>query len=132
VKTWDTNFLLRHLLQDDAGQLAVVRKQLKAGERRGESIFLPQIVLVETAWVLRSLLSKADVLATLQEVLDDERFLCESAADVGAALKAAASQGDLSDHLIGAAAVRAKATPVQTFDQAMAGSKPFEVYGLQA
>lgn len=130
MKTWDTNFLLRHLLEDDSEQLAVVRKQLQASERRGEPVYLPQIVLVETAWVLRSLLAKADVLATLREVLDDSRFLCESPADVGAALTAAARQGDFSDHLIAAAALRAVATPVQTFDRDLKRSKHFQVYGL--
>lgn len=132
MKTWDTNFLLRHLLEDDAPQLAVVRKQLNASERRGEPIFLPQIVLVETAWVLRSLLPKEDVLATLKEVLDDQRFQCESAAEVAHALKAAAKRGDISDHLIGSAAVRAEATPVQTFDRALLRAKPFEVHGLKS
>lgn len=130
MKAWDTNFLLRHLLEDDPEQLATVKEQLEASENRGQAIFLPQIVLIETAWVLRSLLSKADVLGTLQEVLDDGRFLCESPAEVAGALKAAAQQGDFSDHLIAAAAIRAEATPVQTFDQALTQSKCFEVFGL--
>lgn len=128
MRAWDTNFLLRHLLEDDDAQLALVRKQLKTCEKRGEPVYLPQIVLVETAWVLRSLLSKRDVLATLQDVLDDERFLCESAFEVAAALKAAARQGDFADHLIAAAALRAHATPVHSFDLALKTSKNFEIF----
>lgn len=128
MKTWDTNFLLRHLLEDDAAQLAVVRKQLQVSERLGEPIYLPQIVLVECAWVLHSLLKKADVLATLREVLEDGRFLCEAAAEVDAALKAAAKHGDFSDHLIAAAALRVGATPVQTFDCELDQSTAFELF----
>lgn len=128
MKTWDTNFLLRHLLEDDAAQLAVVRKQLQASERLGEPIHLPQIVLVECAWVLRSLLAKGDVLATLREVLEDDRFQCEAGAEVDAALRAAARQGDFSDHLIAAAARRAGATPVQTFDRALDLFSAFELF----
>lgn len=128
MKSWDTNFLLRHLLEDDAEQVSIVRKQLKLSESRGEVVFLPQIVLVETVWVLRSVLTKADVLATLQEVLDDERFLCESAAEVAAAIQHSLKHGDFSDHLIGASAVCAGATPVQSFDQALRHFKSFEVY----
>ena len=35
MKAWDTNFLLRHLLEDDAKQLAVVRNELAMVERGG-------------------------------------------------------------------------------------------------
>jgi predicted nucleic-acid-binding protein len=126
MKTWDSNFLLRHLLEDDAAQLAVVRRELALAEAAGGTVFLPQIVLVEVAWYLRGVLSRAAVLDTLQEILDDRRFACERAASVEAAIRDARGKGDFSDHLIGAAASAALAAPVQTFDKALKGFPRFE------
>lgn len=127
MKSWDTNFLLRHLLEDDASQLAVVRRHLDAAERSGTRIFLPQLVLVETAWYLRSLMRPKAVLDVLDEVLQDPRFACERASEVESALKAARKKGGFSDHLIAAAAKSAKALPVQTFDLAL---KPFPTFEI--
>lgn len=128
MKAWDSNFLLRHLLEDDAAQLAVVRRELARVEAAGERVFLPQIVLVEVAWYLRGLLSRPAVLDTLQELLDDHRFVCERAPAVESAIRDSRLQGDFSDHLIGAAASAAMATPVQTFDKALTGFPGFECH----
>lgn len=127
MKTWDTNFFLRHLLEDDPGQLAVVRRELAGVEEAGQAVFLPQIVLVEAAWYLRGLLSRKAVLDVLQEVVDDRRFLCEGVAAVEAAIRQARVKGDFSDHLIAAAAAAARALPVQTFDKAQRKFARFEV-----
>lgn len=128
MKAWDSNFLLRHLLEDDASQLAVVRSQLSQAEEAHTPVFLPQIVLVEVAWFLRGLMQRRDVLDTLHDVLDDRRFLCEQAADVEEALRKARVKGDFSDHLIAAAARKANAVPVQTFDNGLRQFSQFEVH----
>ncbi len=126
MKAWDTNFLLSHLLEDDAAQLVVVRRELARAEEGGEVVFLPQIVLVEVAWYLRGLLSRPAVLDTLQEVLDDRRFACEGASTVEAAIRDARKKGDFSDHLIGSAARAGLGAPVQTFDKALKDFPVFE------
>ncbi len=128
MKTWDTNFLLRHLLEDDAAQLVIVRDQLTAAERSDTVIFLPQIVLVETSWYLRSLLSRTAVLDVLAELLLDRRFTCERAYELDAAIRAARKKGDFPDHLIAAAATAAGALPVQTFDRILKVFPIFEVH----
>jgi predicted nucleic-acid-binding protein len=128
MKAWDSNFLLRHLLEDDAPQLAVVRRELARLEAAGEGVFLPQIVLVEVAWYLRGLLSRVAVLDTLQELLDDHRFVCERAAAVEDAIRNARRKGDFPDHLIGAAASAALAEPVQTFDKMLKSFPAFEYH----
>ncbi len=128
MKGWDSNFLLRHLLEDDAAQLAVVRRELALAEAAGCAIFLPQIVLVEVAWFLRGLMPRRDVLETLQEVLNDRRFVCERAATVEEALRKARIKGGFPDHLIAAAARAARADPVQTFDTALRKFPEFEVH----
>lgn len=132
MKAWDSNFLLRHLLEDDAPQLAVVRRELALAEADGNAVFLPQIVLVEVAWFLRSLMPRLDVLDTLREVLDDSRFLCERAHTVEEALRKARTKGDFPDHLIAAAAREARAEPVQTFDSALRKFPGFEVHKAAA
>lgn len=129
MKAWDTNFLLRHLLEDDARQLVIVRRHLQVAEQTGNAVFLPQLVLVEAAWYLRSLLPKPEVLDILSEVQDDQRFLCERPIEVEAAIKKARKHGDFPDHLIAAAAADAKATPVQTFDLALKSFPEFEFQG---
>lgn len=128
MKAWDSNFLLRHLLEDDAAQLAVARRELALAEAAETAIFLPQIVLVEVAWFLRGLMPRRDVLDTLQEVLDDRRFACEQAFAMERAVNQARIKGDFSDHLIAAAACAANAKPVQTFDQALRKFTEFEVH----
>jgi len=131
MKAWDSNFLLRHLLEDDASQLVVVRRELAQAEAAETAVFLPQIVLVELAWFLRGLMPRRDVLDTLHEVLDDRRFVCEQAAAVEEALRNARIKGDFSDHLIAAAACNALAAPVQTFDNALQKFSHFEVHRAQ-
>jgi len=128
MKAWDTNFLLRHLLEDEASQLALVRRELAVVEQAGGAVFLPQLVLVEAAWYLRGLLPRGAVLDTLREVLADRRFVCERVPDVAAAIRSARKKGDFADHLIAAAASAAQAAPVQTFDQALRPFPAFEVH----
>jgi len=95
------NLPCENLLQFHNLVQGAVLKSLQTAERRDEPIFLPQIVLVETAWVLRGLLTKRDALETLEDVFSDSRFHCESPTEMATALRAAAEHGDFSDHLIG-------------------------------
>lgn len=128
MKSWDTNFLLRHLLEDNTAQLTIVREKLLAAERNGGTIFLPILVLVETAWNLRGLMERKDVLDTLEDILADTRFLCESSESVREAIQNARNKGDFSDHLIAASAKHAGASPVQTFDKALKNFSGFELF----
>ena len=50
---FDTNALIRLLVEDDAPQAAAVRKRLAALDDVAEAVFLNDIVLVETLWTLR-------------------------------------------------------------------------------
>jgi predicted nucleic-acid-binding protein len=127
VTSWDTNWLVRHLLEDDAEQLKRVRSHLSRCEKGGTRIFLPLLVLVETNWVLRSRLSKQDVLDTLEDVIGDRRFRVESEEDLEHAISCARKKGDLSDHLIAISAQREGALPVHTFDNALKSFDTFKV-----
>ena len=50
----DTNVLVRFLVRDDEAQFERARKLIKRETSRGEPVFISQLVLLETEWVLRS------------------------------------------------------------------------------
>lgn len=127
MKAWDTNFLVRHLLEDDARQLAVVRRELDKAVRTGGRVWLAQLVLVETVWVLGAHLDKHGVLDTLEEVLADDRFLVQDAEQVRAALDHARAKGDFAEHLIAQNARAAGCVKTQTFDRAVKRFGAFEM-----
>jgi len=50
----DTNVLVRFLVQDDEVQFDKARKLIKREVAAGRRVFINQLVLMETEWVLRS------------------------------------------------------------------------------
>ncbi len=128
MKSWDTNCLVRHLTEDDAGQLAIVRRELEKASRKGEPIWLSAVALVETAWVLQSYgLRKKEILEVVELVVTDERFRVEGGSDVAEAIARARVKGDLPEHITALASRRAGAAKTQTFDRAVAKFPEFEV-----
>lgn len=133
MKSWDTNFLVRHLVEDDARQLAIVRKELEKAARMAEPVWISNVVLVETGWVLRGYgLTKVQVLDVLDVLLKDDRFQFEAGSDVGKAISRARSKGDLPEHLSALSAKRAGAVKTQTFDKVVRPFSEFEVFGGRA
>lgn len=118
---FDTNVVVRLLMRDDAAQ---ARKAEHAFLRhaRGDGVFLPLVVVVETAWVLAytyELNRKAihDHLLSLirtRGVVVDEADLIQDALD--AYQKGAA---DFADYVILAAARRRGSRTVFTFDRTL-------------
>ncbi|MEQ9822753.1 MAG: PIN domain-containing protein [Puniceicoccaceae bacterium] len=51
---FDTNHLLRHVLDDDTKQSAHVHSLIKSAESTDEQIHLLDLVLMEACWVLQS------------------------------------------------------------------------------
>ena len=100
-----TNVLVRFLVRDDEAQFEKARKLIKREISAGRRVFVSQLVLLETEWVLRSRygLPKTEIIATISGLLD--------AADVQSedepALEEAVfvwkdSAADFADCLIGA------------------------------
>ncbi len=50
----DTNVLVRFLVRDDEAQFEKARKLIKREVAAGRCVFVSQLVLLETEWVLRS------------------------------------------------------------------------------
>jgi len=129
MKAWDTNLLIRHLVEDDPGQLKAVRRELELAARRGILIWIADVTLVESFWVLQHGygLEGAAVCGILLALTEDARFGFQSGADVRLALERTRIKGDLPEHLISLAARRAGAVKTQTFDRAVRRFAEFEV-----
>lgn len=129
MKAWDTNLLVRHLTEDDVAQLRVVRKELERASSRGQSIWIADLTVVETLWVLQHGfgLEVDSVLEILLRLTEDARFVFQSGGDLRLALERSRNKGDLPEHLIALAARQAGAEKTQTFDRAVKGFAKFEV-----
>lgn len=125
---FDTNVLLRLLLNDDARQSkqaqAVMDRAISASDR----VLLPDIVLCELEWVLDSVfnLPKSKIMETLRRLLDAEEFAFISRVAVAQALvNYKKGKADFSDYLMGESAAVAGATTTYTFDRALRRTSGF-------
>lgn len=116
---FDTNVVVRLLLRDDAAQ-AKKAEQAFLRHARGDGVFLPLVVLVETVWVLAytyALDRKVihDLLLSLirtRGVVVDEADLVQDALDAYAK-----GPADFADYVILAATRRERCRALLTFDR---------------
>ncbi len=116
----DTNVLLRFLLADDSVQTPRARRLIEEATERGDTVFISQIVLCETEWVLDTTYgaSRQEIYDILRRLLASEPFVVEEAERVRPCLERYRErQGDLSDYLLGAASRAKGATTTFTFDR---------------
>jgi predicted nucleic-acid-binding protein len=119
VVAFDTNVVVRLLLRDDAAQ-AKKAEQAFLRHARGDGVFLPLVVVVETAWVLaytyelsrRAIHEHLVSLIRTRGVVVDEADLVQDALDAYA--KGAA---DFADYVILAATRQAGCRTLLTFDR---------------
>ena len=115
----DTNVLVRFLVRDDETQFEKARKLIKREVAAGRRVFVNQLVLMETEWVLRSryvvpknqiieaisdLLSATDVQFEDEPVIEEALFIWKD------------STADFADCLIGAKNRRMGCRATATFD----------------
>lgn len=123
----DTNVLVRVLVDDpgETRQVAAARVRLK----RARQVYVPQIVQVETVWVLETAygLEKATVVGVLDQLLRNEAYVLQGRPSFEKALAAfKEGKADFSDYLI-LAESEALGYPLVTFDtrlQKSPGTKP--------
>ena len=128
MKAWDTNVLIRHLTEDDPKQLKAARAELAKAQKRGDSIWLSLVVMIEAAWVLLAYeLKKAEILHVLESVTADSRFQIEHGSLLGDAIKRARKKGDLPEHVAALVAKKSGSKRTQTFDRALKGFTEFEL-----
>ncbi len=115
----DTNVLVRYLVRDDEQQAESARALLESltTERPG---YVCREVVVELVWVLERAyaVSRERIATILQELVATQSLVVEASDDVArAAIRYAASGPGFSDLMILAAADRAGARPLHTFDR---------------
>ena len=76
------------MVRDDEAQFERARKLIKRAAGRSESVFISQLVLLETEWVLRSRygVAKAAMIAALSALLEAHELLFEDEPSVEEAL----------------------------------------------
>ena len=84
----DTNVLVRFLVRDEERQFARAQRLLRREAERGEPVFVSQLVLLETEWVLRSRygLRKAQILGAFSGLLESAELQIEGEPSVEQAL----------------------------------------------
>ena len=115
----DTNVLVRFLVRDDQTQFEKARKLLKREVSNGRRVFINQLVLLETEWVLRSRygLAKTQMLETISRLLDAPDIQLEDEPAVEEALFIwRDANADFADCLIGARNRRLGCRATVTFD----------------
>lgn len=119
---FDTNYVIRHLVADDAKQAARVAKVIQAETSAGRTILLPDLVLCEVMWVLDSCYdaSKADQLAALDALMSEAAFEFQNTTRIQKATRAfRAGKADFSDYLINEIS-RETGRTLLTFDKLLA------------
>jgi predicted nucleic-acid-binding protein len=119
----DTNVLARYIVQDDAAQLAAVKRLISRALAQGATLFVPVTVVLELEWVLRSNFefSKDDVLLTLSSLFSTAELTFESERALEVALQLfRKGSADFADCLHVALATQAGEQPLWTFDKGAA------------
>jgi predicted nucleic-acid-binding protein len=115
----DTNVLVRFLVRDDEAQFEKARKLIKREVAAGRCVFVNQLVLLETEWVLRSRFSlpKNRIVEAISGLLDaaDVQFEDEPAVEE-ALFTWKDSTADFADCLIGARNRRLGCRATASFD----------------
>lgn len=119
----DTNVVVRLIVSDEPRQTAVAERLLREALERGETCFISDPVLCETAWVLdRSYkVPRGKILEALRNLsLRKSIFSFENPEVLGKALDDYhQGKADFSDFLIGAKAQALGARTTFTFDQVL-------------
>lgn len=115
----DTNVLVRFLVRDDEAQFERARKLIRREVAAGRRVFVNQLVLMETEWVLRSryVVPKNQIIAAISGLLDATDVQFEDEPTVEEALfmwKDATA--DFTDCMIGAKNRRLGCRATASFD----------------
>lgn len=115
----DTNVLVRFLVQDDEGQFEKARKLIKREVAAGRKVFINQLVLMETEWVLRSCYAvpKNQIIEAISGLLEAVDVQLEDESVIEEALfNWKDATADFADCLIGAKNRRMGCTATATFN----------------
>ena len=118
---FDTNYLLRHIMQDDAAQAVVVTKALRRESDANRAVLIPELVLAETVWTLASYyrLKREEIAEVVAALANDSAFEFENPARVSSALKRfKKGKAHFPDYLITESA-KEQGAKLASFDKAL-------------
>jgi len=124
----DTNVLVRFLVRDDEKQSRQAKKLIKGAVERGEQLFVSDIVMCETVWVLSSAygFTRPEIVVALAGLVRARNLVFSSTDRLARALDAYRyGKGDFADYLIRELARAAGADTVATFDRALLKDEGF-------
>jgi predicted nucleic-acid-binding protein len=124
----DTNVLVRFLVEDDEAQSARAAKLVARAVRQGDQLFVADVVLCETVWVLRASyeLGRDEIADVLQRLLKAAHLtFADSDALKRSAEAFARGKGDFADYVIREQARAAGCDHVATFDRALLKEQHF-------
>lgn len=116
---FDTNHLLRHVLQDEPKQCRHVSALLAEQAEAGEPILIVDLVIMESYWVLTKVydFDPEAWCYVLESLLSDAAFTFESATNLRRAISLyKRGKADFSDYLILAQA-QSLGAKLETFDK---------------
>jgi predicted nucleic-acid-binding protein len=129
MKSFDTNVVLRLVVEDDPAQCERAGRAYRAAIAEG-GVFLSATVLVEVAWVLRVACKqdRATIASALRRLVGSAGVTVEHEAAARRAILAfEAGPADFSDYFILESSRDAGALPVLTFDERFARGADVEL-----
>ena len=124
----DTTVLIRFLVEDDEQQSRLATRLIEGAIERDEPLFISDIVMCETVWVLSSAyrFSRAEIVQALSGLLRARAVVFTSSDRLARALDAyAKGKSDFADYLIREHARAAGADTVATFDRSLLKERGF-------
>jgi predicted nucleic-acid-binding protein len=124
----DANVLVRFLVTDDRRQSEQAAALLERAIAASEMLFISDVVVCETVWVLSSAyqVPRAEIVLTLRNLVRARQLSFSSADRLVRALDAFADgRGDFADYLIAEQARDAGCEVVATFDRALLKERGF-------
>ena len=118
----DTNVIVRYLVEDDEAQSRRATTLIEATVARDEGLFISDIVMCETVWVLSSAyrFSRSEIADVLAALLRARSVVFTSTDRLARSLEAFRNgKGDFADYLIRELARAAGADTVATFDRSL-------------
>ena len=126
---FDTNVLLRLLILDDKTQAKRAQALLARALDANDLVLLPDIVLCELAWVLKSVYGqeRTEIAEVFRHLLKSKPFTFANRSVVSQAVEQyERGPADFSDYMIGSSATASGATTTYTFDASLRRNPMFQ------
>jgi predicted nucleic-acid-binding protein len=129
---FDTNALVRMLIEDDEAQAKIVKEIVTSIEDYSGRIIILSEVLMETVWVLESVYrcTRGEVSRFLETLLQTAVFTIEDTVAIRSSVLQYKRGGDFADFVIVNKAKRLQATKAISFDKRL--QKKFPGYVVEA